>query len=61
MWDDAKNAIAEAPRGRSLRENLEFRLSNAKKLVIELEHALKLLDENPQFEAVQNAIQNVGF
>lgn len=44
----------------TLRQRLEARLNDAKQNVEKTETALKLLDENPTFEKIQNAITDLG-
>ena len=45
----------------TLRQRLEGRLKDSKDQVAKIETALKLLDENPTFEKIQNAISDLGF
>ena len=45
----------------TLRQRIEARLVDAKKTVERSEAVIKLLDENPTFEQIQNAISDLGF
>lgn len=45
----------------TIRERLEYKLRISKREVLECEEALSLLDQNPGFEKVHNAISIISY
>ena len=65
MYDAMKLGRVEGalmePQQFSIRERLQRRLDDSIEYVAKLEHAMKMLNENPSFEAVHDAIAKAGF
>lgn len=61
MYDENKSlATVEAPRNETIRERLQRRKSNLERELGELDKALSLLDQNPSFEEIHNALSTLG-
>jgi len=57
----ANTAQVCAPTRQTLRERLKERKQAAEEHLADVNHALKFLDENPNFEAFHNLIGKAGF
>lgn len=66
MHDYPQASLAETPKGLrirmpSIRERLIDKKANLESSLQEVNEAIKMLDENPAFEKVQDAIAKAGY